>query len=479
MVPFQALVYVPDRDDFVEEDKVPAGSHTLDLSGTELRRHLAEGRTIPEWFTFPEVARELQVIHRPRREQGFTIFFTGLSGAGKSTIANALLVKFLESGGRPVTLLDGDLVRKNLSSELGFSREHRDLNIRRIGYVASEITKHGGVAVCAPIAPYQQTRQQVREMIQPHGGFILVHVATPIEECERRDRKGLYAKARAGIVKEFTGVSDPYQPPADADIVLDTIGETPEQSAQKIPHLPERTGVYRMITLDVAETNRMSKMPIRKRSWLWSWNTFGPQVAASSSFQTNSVPLLHMISRAAPQMVIFFLDTGFHFPETLLFRDQLMRDFHLNVRSLTAEMGHESFRRKYGELFQHDPDLCCHMNKVEPLERARRELRAWISGIRRDQTASRAGTPGFRNSMTGHTRSVRWPCGLANVFGIMHAATTCPNIHSPNWDMPVLVVHRARGRSAPTKMSEKDVGPGFRRRNAACTLVATCRLPDL
>lgn len=234
MVPFQALVYLPDTNAFVEEDKVPAGTRTLDLSGTDLRRYLAEGRNIPEWFTFPEVARELQVVHRRRREQGFTVFFTGLSGSGKSTIANALLVKFLESGGRPVSLLDGDLVRKNLSSELGFSKEHRDLNIRRIGYVASEITKHGGVAVCAPIAPYQKTRQQVREMIQPNGGFVLVHVSTPLEECEKRDRKGLYAKARAGIVKEFTGISDPYESPTDADIVLDTIGETPDQSAQKI-----------------------------------------------------------------------------------------------------------------------------------------------------------------------------------------------------------------------------------------------------
>lgn len=242
MVPFQALVYLPENNDFVEEDKVPAGVRTLDLSGTELRRHLMEGHTIPEWFTFPEVAHELQLSHRPRGQQGFTIFFTGLSGAGKSTIANALLVKLLETGGRPISLLDGDLVRKHLSSELGFSKEHRDLNVRRIGYVASEITKHGGVAVCAPIAPYQRTRQQVREMIQPHGGFVLVHVATPIEECERRDRKGLYAKARAGIVKEFTGISDPYEPPADADIVLDTLGETPDQSAQKILHYLKEKG---------------------------------------------------------------------------------------------------------------------------------------------------------------------------------------------------------------------------------------------
>ena len=162
------------------------------------------------------------------------MFFTGLSGSGKSTIANVLLVKFLEMGGRSVTLLDGDLVRKHLSSELGFSKEHRDINIKRIGYVASEVTKNGGVAICAPIAPYDSVRKDVRSMIQPVGGFLLVHVATPIEVCEQRDRKGLYAKARAGIIKEFTGISDPYEEPVDADIVIDTTKLTAEEAAQQI-----------------------------------------------------------------------------------------------------------------------------------------------------------------------------------------------------------------------------------------------------
>ena len=170
----------------------------------------------------------------PRQQQGFTVLFTGLSGSGKSTIANALMSKFLEMGGRPVTLLDGDLVRKHLSSELGFSKEHRDINIRRIGYVASEITKNGGIAICAPIAPYDQTRRDVREAIEPGGGFLLVHIATPLEVCESRDRKGLYAKARAGIMKEFTGISDPYEEPADADVVIDTTSVTAEESAQQI-----------------------------------------------------------------------------------------------------------------------------------------------------------------------------------------------------------------------------------------------------
>jgi sulfate adenylyltransferase len=171
-----------------------------------------------------------------------TIFFTGLSGSGKSTIANVLLTKFLEVGGRPVTILDGDLVRKHLSSELGFSKEHRDINIRRIGYVASEITKNGGIAICAPIAPYDSVRKQVRQMIDPCGGFILVHVATPLEVCEQRDRKGLYAKARAGIVKEFTGISDPYEVPDDADVVINTAELTPEEAAQEIILHLEREG---------------------------------------------------------------------------------------------------------------------------------------------------------------------------------------------------------------------------------------------
>jgi sulfate adenylyltransferase len=234
MVPFSMMVYLADQDTYIPDNEVPEGAKTLNISGTDLRRRLSEGRDIPSWFTFPEVARELQRSYPPRHRQGFTVFFTGLSGSGKSTIANVLRVKFLEMGGRPVTLLDGDIVRKNLSSELGFSREHRDINIRRIGYVASEITKNGGIAICAPIAPYDAIRKEVRAMIQPHGGFILVHLSTPLEMCESRDRKGLYAKARAGLVKQFTGISDPYEAPADAEVVIDTTDLTPEEAAQEI-----------------------------------------------------------------------------------------------------------------------------------------------------------------------------------------------------------------------------------------------------
>jgi sulfate adenylyltransferase len=234
MVPFKNMVYVEDKAQYFPEDEVEKGARTLDISGTELRRRLQEGADIPAWFSFPDVVAELRRTHPPRHKQGFTVFFTGLSGSGKSTVANALMVKLMEMGGRPVTLLDGDVVRKHLSSELGFSKEHRDLNIQRIGYVASEITKNGGIAICAPIAPYTATRKRVREMIEPLGGFIEVHVATPIEVCEARDRKGLYAKARAGILKGFTGIDDPYEVPESPEMRLATSESTPDMSAHLI-----------------------------------------------------------------------------------------------------------------------------------------------------------------------------------------------------------------------------------------------------
>ena len=242
MVPFNMMVYLEAQDKYVPDNEVPKGARTLNISGTELRQRLNEGREIPGWFTYPEVVKELRRSFPPRHKQGVTIFFTGLSGSGKSTIANVLLTKFLEAGGRPVTILDGDLVRKHLSSELGFSKEHRDINIRRIGYVASEITKNGGIAICAPIAPYDAVRKQVRAMIEPVGGFILVHVATPVETCEQRDRKGLYAKARAGIIKEFTGISDPYEAPNDAEVTINTADLSPEEAAQEIILHLEREG---------------------------------------------------------------------------------------------------------------------------------------------------------------------------------------------------------------------------------------------
>ncbi len=222
MVDFKHMVYVQERAQYEPANEVEKGATVLNISGTELRRRLSEGLDIPEWFSFPDVVSELRRTRPPRAKQGFTVFFTGFSGSGKSTIANALMVKLMEMGGRPVTLLDGDVVRKNLSSELGFSKEHRDLNIRRIGYVASEITKNGGIAICAPIAPYATTRAAVREDIEAFGAFVEVHVATSIEECERRDRKGLYKLARAGKIKEFTGISDPYDVPENPELSVET-----------------------------------------------------------------------------------------------------------------------------------------------------------------------------------------------------------------------------------------------------------------
>jgi sulfate adenylyltransferase len=234
MLPFEEMVFVEDRAGYMQASVVPQGSRVLSISGTELRRRLREGLELPSWFSYPEVVAELRRSFPPRAKQGFTIFFTGLSGAGKSTIANILLAKLLELGTRPVTLLDGDIVRKHLSSELGFSKKDRDLNITRIGFVASEITKNRGIAICAPIAPYRAARRIVREMISEYGGFIEVHVATPLEECEARDRKGLYAKARAGLLKGFTGIDDPYETPASPEIVVETQTMSAEDAAHAI-----------------------------------------------------------------------------------------------------------------------------------------------------------------------------------------------------------------------------------------------------
>ena len=243
MVDFKQMVYVQERAQYYPVDEVPAGSTVLDISGTELRRRLREGLEIPDWFSFPQVVTELRRTSPARSRQGFTVFFTGLSGSGKSTIANALMVKLMEMGGRPVTLLDGDVVRKHLSSELGFSKEHRDINIKRIGYVASEITKNGGIAICAPIAPYTATRRAVREMVEQYGAFMEVHISTSVEECERRDRKGLYKLAREGKIKEFTGISDPYEAPATPELRLDTESVEVDHCAHQVILKLEQMGL--------------------------------------------------------------------------------------------------------------------------------------------------------------------------------------------------------------------------------------------
>ena len=234
MVPFKFLVYLPDENIYKPIDEISNDTNYKTVSGTELRDYLDKGKDIPEWFTYKEVANELQKSQPPISKRGFTIFFTGLSGSGKSTLANGLLIKLLENGNKPVTLLDGDIVRTHLSSELGFSKEHRSLNVKRIGYVASEITKNGGIAICAPIAPYEKDRFYNRNLISKLGGYIEIHVSTSLEKCEERDVKGLYKLARKGVVKEFTGVSDPYEAPQNAELVIDSSDVDPEKLVEKI-----------------------------------------------------------------------------------------------------------------------------------------------------------------------------------------------------------------------------------------------------
>lgn len=234
MVPFQEMVYVANKKQYQPINEVSDGDEILKISGTEFRHRLAEDLEIPQWFSYPDIIEELRKTYPARQKQGLTLFFTGLSGAGKSTLANALLMKLMEIGGRSVTLLDGDHIRQTLSSELGFSKADRDLNILRIGYVASEITKHCGIAICAPIAPYHSVRQQVRELVSKMGGFIEVYLSTPLEVCEQRDRKGLYAKARAGEIKGFTGIDDPYEIPEQPEVVIDTSRSTPNEGVKLI-----------------------------------------------------------------------------------------------------------------------------------------------------------------------------------------------------------------------------------------------------
>jgi len=224
MVPFEFMVYVPSETKYFPVSEVGKDIEYYTISGTELRGILDRGDEIPEWFTYPEIAQELKKSRPALSKRGFTVFFTGLSGSGKSTIANGLLIKLLEEGSRPVTLLDGDIVRTHLSSELGFSKNHRSLNVQRIGFVASEITKNGGIAICAPIAPYSKDRNINRELISKVGGFIEVFVNTSLEKCEERDSKGLYKLARVGKIREFTGISDPYEKPTNAEVVVNSDG---------------------------------------------------------------------------------------------------------------------------------------------------------------------------------------------------------------------------------------------------------------
>ena len=231
MVPFQEMVFATNKRNYLPLDQIKEEDQIETLSGTQFKELLKQRTEIPNWYSFPEVVHELRRRYPKLHNQGLTVFFTGLSGAGKSTLANALVYKLMEMEDRPITLLDGDIVRQHLSSELGFSKEDRDIHVKRIGYVASEITKHGGVAICAPIAPYSNTRKTVRNMIDEVGSFVEIHVSTPLSVCEERDVKGLYKRARAGKILDFTGVSDPYEEPQNPEITIDTSDISVEESS--------------------------------------------------------------------------------------------------------------------------------------------------------------------------------------------------------------------------------------------------------
>ena len=240
-VPFQELVYLPDKEIYVEADKVPAGARVANISGTQVREdYLAKGKPLPEWFTRKETSEILAEMYPARQKQGFCIWFTGLSGSGKTTTAE-ILTSLLMEHGRQVTVLDGDVVRTHLSKGLGFSKEGRDTNILRIGFVASEIVRHNGIAICAAVSPYRAARNENRKMVGD-GRFIEVFVDTPIQVCEQRDIKGMYARARRGEIKGFTGVDDPYEPPVNPEITLDTVDFTPEENARKIMAHLEKQG---------------------------------------------------------------------------------------------------------------------------------------------------------------------------------------------------------------------------------------------
>ncbi|MCL6431554.1 MAG: bifunctional sulfate adenylyltransferase/adenylylsulfate kinase [Anaerolineae bacterium] len=255
IVPFQELVYLPDEDRYEELDRVN-GRRYQSISGTEVRdEYLAKGRPLPAWFTRPEVARILSEVWVPQHRRGFCVWFTGLSGAGKSTIANILAVLLMEHG-RRVTLLDGDVVRTHLSKGLGFSKEDRDTNILRIGFVASEIVRHHGAVICAAISPYEATREQVRTMVGAEQ-FIVVYVNTPLEVCEQRDQKGLYARARRGEVSGVTGIDDPYEVPRNPEIVVDTTRYSAEENAWQIIQYLLGRGFLRQ---DEFESDKRSRM---------------------------------------------------------------------------------------------------------------------------------------------------------------------------------------------------------------------------
>lgn len=243
VVPFQQMIYLPDSDEYKPDDEVPSGVRTLNISGTELRSRLRTGKDIPEWFSYPEVVRVLRQSHPPRFAQGFTVFLTGYQNSGKSAVARALQVTLNQQGGRSVSLLLGDTVRNELSSELGFSREDRNKNIGRIAFVAAELTKAGAAVIASPIAPFESSRKAARDTVGQFGSFYLVHVATPLEYCERTDRRGIYERARRGDIKGFTGVDDPYEAPEKADLVVDASTSSVRNIVHQIMLLLESQGL--------------------------------------------------------------------------------------------------------------------------------------------------------------------------------------------------------------------------------------------
>lgn len=242
VVEFQMMTYLPDTDEYRPKDEVPAGVKTLDISGTELRRRLRTGGDIPEWFSYPEVVKVLRESNPPRAQQGFTIFLTGYQNSGKDAIARALQVTLNQQGGRSVSLLLGETVRHELSSELGFSREDRDKNIARIAFVAAELTKAGAAVIAAPIAPFDSPRKAAKDLISQHGSFFLIHVATSLEYAEKTDRRGVYARARRGLVKGFTGVDDPYEAPQNPDLKVDVEHQTVTEIVHQIVLMLESQG---------------------------------------------------------------------------------------------------------------------------------------------------------------------------------------------------------------------------------------------
>lgn len=243
VVPFQMMTYLPDSDEYAPVDTISKDVRTLNISGTELRSRLRSGREIPEWFSYPEVVKVLRESHPPRAQQGFTIFLTGYMNSGKDQIARALQVTLNQQGGRSVSMLLGETVRSELSSELGFSKEDRNKNIGRIAFVASELTRSGAAVIAAPIAPFEESRAHARELVEKYGDFYLVHVATPLEHCEKTDKRGIYARARAGEVKGFTGVDDPYEAPAKPNLVVDASKQTVRSIVHQIVLMLESQGL--------------------------------------------------------------------------------------------------------------------------------------------------------------------------------------------------------------------------------------------